>query len=130
MARLPTGGGQAPSPFVGSQGMFLSAFSENKALARTFLLGFVTTPETMRALYDADPRNPACRAVFDQLADNLVAQTFALSAADGVPMLNIPEMGAVWGPLGNALLLVRNGESEAAEAMEAAAQGVREAVEG
>ena len=130
VAKLPTIGGQAPSPFVGSQGMFLSAFSENKVLARTFLLEFVTTPETMRALYDADPRNPAYRAVFDQLADNPVAQTFALSAADGVPMPNIPEMGAVWGPLGNALLLVRNGESEAAEAMEAAAQGVREAVEG
>ena len=130
VAKLPTIGGQAPSPFVGSQGMFLSAFSENKVLARTFLLEFVTTPETMRALYDADPRNPAYRAVFDQLADNPVAQTFALSAADGVPMPNIPEMGAVWGPLGNALLLVRNGDSEAAEAMEAAAQGVREAVEG
>jgi len=130
VAKLPTIGGQAPSPFVGSQGMFLSAFSPNKVLARTFLLEFVTTPETMRALYDADPRNPAYRAVFDQLADNPVAQTFALSAADGVPMPNIPEMGAVWGPLGNALLLVRNGESEAAAAMEAAAQGVREAVEG
>lgn len=39
-------------------------------------------------------------------------------------------MGAVWGPLGNALLLVRNGESEAEEAMKTAAEGVREAVEG
>lgn len=45
-------------------------------------------------------------------------------------MPNIPQMGAVWGPLGNALLLVRNGESEAAAAMSTAAQGVREAVEG
>ena len=115
---------------MGSQGIFLSAFSENKVLARTFLLEFVSTPETMRALYDADPRNPAYREVFDQLADNPVAQTFALSAADGVPMPNIAQMGAVWGPLGNALLLVRNGESEAEAAMSTAAQGVREAVEG
>lgn len=130
VAKLPTIAGQAPAPFVGSQGMFLSAFSPNKVLARTFLLEFVATPETMRALYDADPRNPAYREVFDQLADDPVAQTFALSAADGVPMPNIPQMGAVWGPLGNALLLVRNGESEAAAAMSTAAQGVREAVEG
>lgn len=130
VAKLPTIDGRAPAPFVGSQGMFLSAFSPNKVLARTFLLEFVATPETMRALYDADPRNPAYREVFDQLADDPVAQTFALSAADGVPMPNIPQMGAVWGPLGNALLLVRNGESEAAAAMATAAQGVREAVEG
>ncbi len=130
VAKLPTIAGQAPAPFVGSQGMFMSAFSPNKVLARTFLLDFVATPETMRALYDADPRNPAYREVFDQLADNPVAQTFALSAADGVPMPNIAQMGAVWGPLGNALLLVRNGESEAEAAMKTAAEGVREAVEG
>ena len=130
VAKLPTIAGQPPAPFVGSQGIFLSAFSENKVLARTFLLEFVSTPETMRALYDADPRNPAYREVFDQLADNPVAQTFALSAADGVPMPNIAQMGAVCGPLGNALLLVRNGESEAEAAMSTAAQGVREAVEG
>ena len=82
VAKLPTIAGQAPAPFVGSQGIFLSAFSENKVLARTFLLEFISTPETMRALYDADPRNPAYREVFDQLADNPVAQTFALSAAE------------------------------------------------
>jgi maltose-binding protein MalE len=130
VAKLPTVDGNAPAPFVGAQGMFLSAFSENKVIAQSFLLDFVATAEAMRALYDADPRNPAFTPVFDQLSDDPVAQAFALSAADGNPMPNIPQMGAVWGPLGDNLLLVRNGESTATDAMKTAAEAVRTAVAG
>lgn len=130
VAKIPTIGGNAPAPFVGAQGFFLSAFSENKVIAQSFLLDFVATPETMQALYDADPRNPAFKPVFDGLADNPVAQTFALSAADGVPMPNIPQMGSVWDPLGDALLLIRNGESTVEDALKAAAEAVRAAVAG
>ncbi|MDH3517627.1 MAG: maltose ABC transporter substrate-binding protein, partial [Acidimicrobiia bacterium] len=137
---LPTIGGNAPAPFVGAQGFFLSAFSENKVVAQSFLLDFMATEDAMRALYDADPRNPAFKPVFDQLAStptdprtgrsNEVAQTFALSAADGVPMPNIPQMGSVWGPLGDNILAVRNGDATAADAMKAAAEAVRAAVAG
>ena len=140
VAKLPTIGGNAPAPFVGAQGFFLSAFSENKVVAQSFLLDFMATEDAMRALYDADPRNPAFKPVFDQLAStptdprtgrsNEVAQTFALSAADGVPMPNIPQMGSVWGPLGDNILAVRNGDATAADAMKAAAEAVRAAVAG
>ena len=129
VAKLPTIDGQVPGPFVGAQGFFLSAFSENKVVAQSFLLDFIATAETMRALYDADPRNPAFTPVFEQLADDPVAQVFALSAADGVPMPNIPQMGAVWGPLGDNLLLVRNGDVDAETAMSTAAEAVRAAVQ-
>lgn len=130
VTKLPLVEGDAPAPFVGAQGFFLSAFSENKVVAQTFLLDFVATTETMTALYEADPRNPAFRPVFDTLSDDPVAQTFALSAADGNPMPNIPQMGAVWGPLGDNLLLVRNGEATAEEAMMHAAEAVRAAIAG
>jgi maltose-binding protein MalE len=128
VAKLPTIGGQPMRPFVGANGFFLSAFSENKVVAQSFLLDFIATTETMQALYEADPRNPAFQPVFEALGDNQVAQTFALSAADGNPMPNVPEMGAVWGPLGDNLLLLRNGEISSAEAMAAAAAAVRDAV--
>ena len=110
--------------------MFLSAFSENKLVAQSFLLDFVATSEVGLALYEADPRGPALKAVADQLADDPIAQTFALSAADGNPMPNIPQMGSVWGPLGDNMLLVRNGEATADEAMATAADAVRTALEG
>ena len=37
MATLPTIGGNAPAPFVGGQGFYLSAFSENPVIAQSFL---------------------------------------------------------------------------------------------
>jgi maltose-binding protein MalE len=130
VTKLPTMEGNTPQPFVGAQGFFLSAFSEHKLVAQSFLLDFIATTDTMKALYDEDPRNPAHRGAFDLSADDPVAATFALSAADGVPMPNIPEMGSVWGPLGDNLLAIRNGDLAADEAMENAARGVRDALAG
>ena len=127
---LPTIDGNVPAPFVGSQGFFLSAFSENTLIAQSFLIDFIATEETQQALYDADPRGPAFQSVAEALADDPVAQAFAASAATGNPMPNIPQMGSVWGPLGDNILLVRNGTLSAAEAMAAAAEAVRGALAG
>jgi maltose-binding protein MalE len=85
----------------------------------------------MTALYEADPRNPVYVATYDAVAaDDPIAAVFALSGADGSPMPNIPQMSGVWGPLGDQILLVRNLETDAANAMANAAQQVRDAVEG
>ncbi|MFP5332471.1 MAG: extracellular solute-binding protein [Acidimicrobiia bacterium] len=127
---IPTIGGQTPAPFVGSQGFFLSAFSENALVAQSFLLDYIATQDVQQALYDADPRGPAHKAVAEALSDDPVAQAFAASASTGNPMPNIPQMGSVWGPLGDNLLLVRNGDLSAAEAMAAAAEAVRAALAG
>lgn len=127
---LPTIGGNTPAPFVGSQGFFLSAFSENALIAQSFLLDFIATQDVQQALYDADPRGPAFMAVADGLSSDPIAQAFAASAATGNPMPNIPQMGSVWGPLGDNILLVRNGDLSAAEAMAAAAEAVRAALAG
>ena len=130
VALIPQIGDQPTSPFVGAQGFFLSAFSENQLLAQSFLFDFIATDETMQALYDADPRGTAWVAVQEGLIDDPQVQTFAESASNGVPMPNIPEMGSVWGPLGDNLLLVRNGELGAEEALTKAAEAVRAAVAG
>ena len=127
---LPTIGGNTPAPFVGAQGFFLSAFTENAVVAQSFLLDYIATQEAQQALYDADPRNPAFTAVLDSLSDDPVAATFAASAATGNPMPNIAEMSAVWAPLGENIQLVRNGELDAADAMTTAAELVRTAVAG
>ena len=130
VAKIPTIGGNTPAPFVGAQGFFLSAFTENAVVAQSFLLDYIATQEAQQALYDADPRTPAFTAVLDTLSDDPVTATFAASAADGNPMPNIAEMSAVWAPLGENIQLVRNGELAATEAMTVAAQAVRDAVAG
>lgn len=130
VALIPAFGDSPAQPFVGAQGFFLSSFSENKLIAASFLLDFIATDETMQALYDADPRGTAWIPVQDGLTDDPQVQTFAASAANGIPMPNIPQMGSVWGPLGDNMLLIRNGEIDAAEAMTTAAEAVRAAVAG
>ncbi len=130
VAKLPTINGQPQSPFVGAQGFFVSAFSEYAVIAQSFLFDYVATAETMQALHDADPRIPAFRSVLDALSDDPVTRAFALSAADGQPIPNLPEMESVWGPLGENLRAIRNGELSPQEAMDAASQAVEESLDG
>ena len=130
VAKIPTIDGAIPGPFVGAQGWFVNAFSDNTGVAESFLLDYIATEEVMTALYEADPRNPAYQATFAVISEgNETAKVFALSAADGVPMPNIPEMGSVWTPLGDQLLGLRNGATDAATAMTTAADQVRTALE-
>ncbi len=116
VTKLPTVDGNKMGPFVGVQGFYLSEFAQNKAIAEEFLLNFIATPETMMALFEADPRGSAYIATLDAISDDPIAATFALSAADGTFMPNVPEMGAVWGPVGDNFLALRNGDIGAAEA--------------
>ncbi|MCL1693526.1 MAG: maltose ABC transporter substrate-binding protein [Actinomycetia bacterium] len=113
---LPTVDGNPMRPFVGVQGFYMSAFSENQAVAEEFLLNYIATPETMLALFEADPRGSAYLATLDEIKSDPVNATFALSAATGQFMPNVPEMGAVWGPVGDNFLALRNGDIGAAEA--------------
>ena len=130
VSTIPTIGGNAPQPFAGGQGFYLSAFSENAVLAQSFLFDFIATQETMQALYDADPRNPAHTPTLAANSDNAVLQAFAASAANAVPIPNVPEMGSVWGPLGDNILAVRNGDKDATTAMNDAQTAVEEALAG
>lgn len=127
---IPQIGDSPVQPFVGAQGFYLSAFTEQSLVAQSFLLDFIATDDVMQALYDADPRGTAWVNVADGLTSDPQVQTFASSAANGIPMPNIPQMASVWGPLGDNMLLVRNGEETAADAMATAAEAVRSAVAG
>ncbi|MCA1736519.1 MAG: maltose ABC transporter substrate-binding protein [Actinobacteria bacterium] len=130
VAVIPPIGDQPTQTFTGAQGFFISAFSEQKLLAQTFLLDFIATDEVMQALYDADPRGTAWQAVQDGLSSDPQVATFAEAANNGIPMPNVPEMASVWGPLGDNMLLIRNGEIAAADAMTTAAEAVRSAIAG
>jgi len=113
---LPTVDGKPMNPFVGVQGFYLSAFSENQAVAEEFLLNFVATDETMLALFEADPRGSAYITTIEAVSGDPINATFALSASTGQFMPNVPEMGAVWDPVGDNFLALRNGDIDAATA--------------
>lgn len=130
VATMPTVDGNAMAPHVGIQAFFQSAYAQNAALASAFLLDYIATDEVMLALYEADPRGSAFKSTIATIASDPVAETFAASAATGTYMPNIPEMGSVWGPVGDNFLLLRNGEIDGATAAVTAHDQVVAAITG
>ena len=126
---LPAGPGGSAKPFLGVVGFMMSAFSENKILAETFLLDFIATEEVMASLYSADPRPPAHIAVRESLDDEIMAG-FVAAGAEGLAMPAIPEMASVWAAWANAITLVRTGELGAEEAFSAAGEQIRALIAG
>jgi arabinogalactan oligomer/maltooligosaccharide transport system substrate-binding protein len=94
---IPAAGDQPAQPFVGVQGFYLSAESENAIVANDFLVNFLSTEEAQLALYQAGNRPPALTAAADSAAssDPIVAG-FRAVGAEAVPMPSIPEMASVW----------------------------------
>ena len=139
---IPAFGDSPATPFVGVRGAMVSSFSEKKLLAESFILDFFATVEVQEAMYNSDPRLPATKSLFAIVeAADPVAAAFAASASNGIPMPNIPEMGSVWGPFGDALLIIRDqayGTNEetgvtvnsATDAMKLAAEQIRTAIAG
>lgn len=128
VTNLPSEAKEA-QPFLGVQGLMISAFSDDVLLAQTFLQEFVATEETMQAIFDADPRPSAFLPVRDAITDEDIA-AFAEAGASGLPMPAIPEMSAVWTSWGNAMQLVSQ-QSEAPDAaFKEAAEQVRTAIAG
>tara|TARA_B100000902_G_scaffold1915_1_gene2490 strand:+ start:538 stop:1827 length:1290 start_codon:yes stop_codon:yes gene_type:complete len=139
---IPQFDGNAATPFVGVRGAMVSSFSDNQVLAQSFILDFFATIEVQQAMYESDPRLPATKSLFAVVeAADPIAAAFAASASNGIPMPNIPEMGSVWGPMGDALNVIREqayGTNEetgvtinsASDAMKLAAEQVRNAIAG
>ena len=139
---IPQFDGNAATPFVGVRGAMVSSFSDNQVLAQSFILDFFATIEVQQAMYESDPRLPATKSLFAVVeAADPIAASFAASASNGIPMPNIPEMGSVWGPMADALNVIREqayGTNEetgvtinnAADAVKLAAEQVRNAIAG
>ena len=127
---LPAINGNTAVPFVGVQGFFVNSFSDQKALAQTFVLDYVATVDVMTSLYDVGLRAPAHIAAFDVVASDPDVQAFGESASNGNPMPNIPEMAAVWDNLGNAVQEIYNQAGAPADVLATAAQAVKDAIAG
>jgi maltose/maltodextrin transport system substrate-binding protein len=117
--------GVVAKPFVGVQGFMINAKSPNKILARDFLINYVATKDTMYKIYLADPRLPARKDVLSLVKDNPDIVGFTKSAANGIPMPNVPEMASVWSAMNDALNLIINNKATPEEALENAVKAIK-----
>jgi maltose-binding protein MalE len=128
VAKLPTMSGNPPRPLVGSQGFFLNAVTEKSEAAMSFLLDYIAAADTMAELASVTNRPPTLLSTLDELGGHPNVVAFAQSASDGLPLPNVAEMDAVWGPLGEAFAALDQGNGDPAAIMGTADGLVRAAV--
>ena len=127
---IPSAGGQTAAPFVGVQGFYVSAQSENALLANDFLVNYVATADAMRALYEADPRIPAFSEVAQEVAADPVVAGFLAASQNGTPMPSIPEMGSVWEHWNAAESAIISGAAAPADAWSSMLANLQAAIDG
>lgn len=108
---IPSAGGQPAQPFVGVQGFYVNAQSENALLANDFLVNFMATEDAQMALYEAGQRPPALVAAADTASSDPITAGFREVGSTAVPMPSIPEMGSVWAFWGVTEAGIINGSS-------------------
>lgn len=106
---IPSAGGKPSAPFVGVQGVFLSAKSENALLANQFL-DFMTQKSTQDKLFELGGRVPA-NAESAAAIDDPILKGFGEAGKDGQAMPAIPEMNAVWNFWGAAQAAIISGQA-------------------
>ena len=107
---IPSAGGQEAKPFVGVQGAFISAKSENAVLANEFVVNYLSTEPVQTQLYELGGRAPALTAAADKV-DDPILKGFNEAGATGAPMPSIPEMGSVWSFWGTTEVQIIDGQA-------------------
>lgn len=120
----PLADGTPIGGFMGVQGVLLNEFSSNKADAANFAR-FITRPDAQVTMAELSGRIPASKSALAQVDDDPILVGFGTALLLAEPMPNIPEMGQVWGPMGNALsVILETADSDVGAILERAAQEV------
>jgi arabinogalactan oligomer / maltooligosaccharide transport system substrate-binding protein len=122
-------GEETASPFITVDAAYVASAGGNKVLAQEFVTAFWSSAETQLAYFEASGAVPASVEVLDQIQDTepMVAEVARIGAANGQIMPSIPEMAAVWDPLGKAEAAVVAGQNPEST-IRAASQAIRRAI--
>jgi len=119
-------GGKPARPFITVDAAYVASKGQNKLLAQEFVTNYWSTPEVNLALFKASPNVPALKAALEQIkaSDPLVVKVADAGRKSGQIMPSIPEMAAVWDPLGKAEAAVVAG-SDPASSISAAGKAIQ-----
>jgi arabinogalactan oligomer/maltooligosaccharide transport system substrate-binding protein len=128
---VPGFAGAAPArPFTGVQAFFVASQGQNKAFAQEFVTSTMNTEEAMQTMFDMANLPPAMTSLQQSAGasdPNLAA--FLEAANTGDPMPNIPQMAAVFEPLGKAYAAIIGG-ADPATTMQQTGDTIRSAIGG
>ena len=127
--QVPGFAGEQPAePFMGAQAFMVASNAKNKPFAQEFVTNGVNNEATMMTLYEGTNLPPAMTAVQEQVTDKDIA-LFADAANKAAPMPAIPEMAAVWEPLGKAYAAIVTG-ADPTKTMSDAGKTISNAIKG
>lgn len=131
VAVLPTitATGKPATPFLTSEGIIMSAKSENKK-ASFEVMEYMTSPEVAKVMAKKGRQTVARKEAYDDpaIANDPVLTVFRKQLKNSAPMPNSPAMRMVWSPATTAMNKVINGGVAPAEAMAEAQADVAELV--
>jgi maltose-binding protein MalE len=117
-------GTQEARPFMGVRGLMVNSFSENRALALTYLTEFWATEDSMQSYYEATSKPMAFLPVQEGITDPDIA-ALGEAGVHALPMPGIPEMTAFWGTMGDTITLIMQQQADPDDAFRNAAQQMR-----
>lgn len=124
-------GGQTPSPFITVDACYVASGGANKAIAQEFVTNFWSRTDVQAAFQEQAQAVPANVEVLEQIRGSqpLVAAVADAGAATGKIMPSLPEMAAVFDPLGKAEAAIIGG-ADPQTTMTAAGDAIRQAIGG
>jgi len=123
-------GMEPASPFITVDAAYVASASKNKTLAQEFVTNYWSRADIGAQLFEATKNVPANTETLAQIeGDNpAVAAVAAAGAENGQIMPSIPEMAAVWDPLGKAEAAVIGG-ADPQSTIDSAAKAIKAAME-
>ena len=122
-------GGKPASPFITVDAAYVASKGENKILAQEFITNFWSRADVQLAFFKKAQGVPASKEVLKQIEDSdpFIVKTAQAGAQFGQIMPSIPEMAAVWDPLGKAEAAVIAGKNPQST-IQAAARAIQKAI--
>lgn len=108
---LPKAGDKDATPFVGVQGVVMSAKTTNTVATQKLLAEYLGTEQVQTALFKVGHRAPANKAAFEAAKSDADVAAFGAVGAKGVPMPSLPAMSQVWQDWGQTELAIISGKA-------------------
>lgn len=111
LGRIPGFAGlEEARPFATVNNFYLAANGENPAFAQQFVADAASSTDIVRGMFESNQMPPTQRSLMAELQDAYPAMVTIGELAEAAdPMPAIPEMSAVWGPLGQSQAAVVEG---------------------
>lgn len=121
--------GETPKSFSGIKAYYVNSYSKYPEAA-TLLAQFASSEEMLLKRYEMTGQLPPKNSLLenDTIKQDEVAMAFLEQAQNAVPMPNIPEMQAVWGPMETAYTAIWNDGMDPKKALDAAYEQIEDAI--